>query len=296
MGTRINSQQKQALSWSVKQRLEFIEFRLYWEEKINRSDLISFFGVSVPQASADFSKYQEIAPRNMLYDKSQKFYYASDAFNPILIKPTSEQYLLRYFAVKSGILTPEHSFLGFFPPTETVPVPRRRVEPNILKDILRSMRKHLSIAIEYQSMSRTESLTRWISPHALGFDGFRWHCRAYCHIDNIFKDFILGRISNIAKEKKTDIDPLTDVEWETYVTVRIGPNPELDENRKRAIEYEYGMQNGETAIFLRKAMALYLLSNLNFSEKQKEQQDNIYHKKHIVLLNPEEFKDELALI
>jgi hypothetical protein len=43
-------------------RLEFIEFRLFWEGVLNRADIIDYFGVSVPQASNDLSRYQELAP------------------------------------------------------------------------------------------------------------------------------------------------------------------------------------------------------------------------------------------
>ena len=39
------------LKWGVERRLEFIEFRLFWEGGVNRADLIEMFGVSVPQAS-----------------------------------------------------------------------------------------------------------------------------------------------------------------------------------------------------------------------------------------------------
>ena len=60
--------------WSVERRLEFIEFRLFWEGGVNRADLIDAFGISVPQASKDLSLYQERAPGNVVYDKSAKRY------------------------------------------------------------------------------------------------------------------------------------------------------------------------------------------------------------------------------
>ena len=53
------------LRWGVEQRLEFIEFRLFWEGGVNRSDITRYFGVSVPQASKDLSQYQAIAPDNI---------------------------------------------------------------------------------------------------------------------------------------------------------------------------------------------------------------------------------------
>lgn len=40
---------KSELRWGVAQRLEFIEFRLFWEGRVNRSDLMEQFGLSVNQ-------------------------------------------------------------------------------------------------------------------------------------------------------------------------------------------------------------------------------------------------------
>lgn len=39
----------------VERRLEFIEFRLFWEGGVNRADIIEMFDVSVPQASKDLT-------------------------------------------------------------------------------------------------------------------------------------------------------------------------------------------------------------------------------------------------
>ncbi|MES2390903.1 MAG: hypothetical protein V4555_04635, partial [Acidobacteriota bacterium] len=41
--------------WGQERRLEFIEFRLQWEGRVNRSDLVNYFSISVPQASLDFA-------------------------------------------------------------------------------------------------------------------------------------------------------------------------------------------------------------------------------------------------
>ena len=81
------------LKWGVERRLEFIEFRLYWEGGVNRSDIIEAFDVSVPQASKDLTLYQERAPHNAVYDKSAKRYVASNEFQPCFLKPDAGQYL-----------------------------------------------------------------------------------------------------------------------------------------------------------------------------------------------------------
>ena len=48
---------KKGVNWGVERRYEFIEFRLYWQGRINRSDLMEVFGISVQQASKDLSNY-----------------------------------------------------------------------------------------------------------------------------------------------------------------------------------------------------------------------------------------------
>jgi hypothetical protein len=41
------SNDRSELRWGVEQRLEFIEFRLFWEGHVNRSDVMTQFGLSV---------------------------------------------------------------------------------------------------------------------------------------------------------------------------------------------------------------------------------------------------------
>ncbi len=58
-----------SVRWGIERRLEFIEFRLFWEGHVNRSDLMAAFGISINQASADLNRYLGMAPGNMVYDK-----------------------------------------------------------------------------------------------------------------------------------------------------------------------------------------------------------------------------------
>jgi len=63
------SNDRSELRWGVEQRLEFIEFRLFWEGHVNRIDVMQQFGLSVNQASSDLSRYIGLAPNNMDYDR-----------------------------------------------------------------------------------------------------------------------------------------------------------------------------------------------------------------------------------
>lgn len=68
------------LTYAVEQRLRFIDFLLYHYGTLNRSAIMDYFGVSMPQASTDIRDYLDIAPNNAIYDKSEKTYKRSETF------------------------------------------------------------------------------------------------------------------------------------------------------------------------------------------------------------------------
>ena len=45
------------LRWGVRRRLEFIDFRLFWDGRFNRSDLAHTFGIS---AAAGVSRHRAV--------------------------------------------------------------------------------------------------------------------------------------------------------------------------------------------------------------------------------------------
>ena len=172
-------QEASELRWGVERRLEFIEFRLYWEGGINRSDIMERFGVSVQQASKDISRYQELAPRNMEYDKSEKRYFAAAHFGPRFLKPDPDQYFSQLQAVATHAVSPEETWLSMIPEFDSLPLLHRRVDPEFLRALLVAIRNNRALEILYQSMNpnRPEPIWRGISPYAFGSDGLRWHVR-----------------------------------------------------------------------------------------------------------------------
>src|SRR5262245_19352365 len=99
------------MRWGVEKRLEFIEFRLFWEGGINRADIMERFGVSVPQASKDLSLYEEKAPGNLVYDKRQKRYLASSVFEPVFLKPEAHRYLSQLRSLSDHETEPDETWL-----------------------------------------------------------------------------------------------------------------------------------------------------------------------------------------
>lgn len=256
------------MRWGVEQRLEFIEFRLFWDGEINRSDITRRFGISVPQASADVGQYKEQAPENIRYDGSKKRYFATDAFKPRLLKPNAERYLVQLKALADRVIDVHETSIGFCPEAESMPVPTRRVDPAILKGIVAAIRDRSAIDIQHRSMNlrREEMMWRTVTPHAFGHDGLRWHVRAYCHIDRIFKDFVLSRCQEVGARQPAGAKPEADTEWHTYLDVILEPNPKLTERQRRTIAFDYDMPEGRTTVRVRRALLYYFNKRLRLDE------------------------------
>ena len=254
--------ERSELRWGVEQRLEFIEFRLFWEGHVNRSDVMEKFGLSVNQASSDLNRYIGLAPDNMTYDKSQRTYVRDTKFTPIFNKLDAGRYLAQLRAVADGILDHEDCWMAGLPNYDAAPTPARGVDPVILRSVVGAIRRSEAIEVKYQSLSRPEPCWRWIAPHAIGFDGFRWHTRAYCQIDQMFKDFLLSRIISTRSVEASEITEEADEDWQEHVTLEIGPHPELSESQKTVIALDYGMRGGKAKIKVRRALLYYALKRL----------------------------------
>ncbi|MBO6884212.1 MAG: WYL domain-containing protein [Marivita sp.] len=273
------------LNWGVERRYEFIEFRLFWQGRINRGDLMDAFGVSTQQASLDLNAYIEQAKRNLVYDKSLRTYLRGKLFKPKYLKPDAEEYFAQLRAVDQALVSAEQSWISFFPSFGATPAPARGVAPETLRDVLAAIREPAALQVTYQSMSRPEPSARWIEPHALAFDGFRWHARAFCQNDQLFKDFLLSRIVEVGGQGPVTAEPSSDDAWHTEVVLEIGPHPDLSDNQRRAIEMDYGMEEGRAQIAVRRALLFYALKRLGLDTNPaaRRPQDQ-----QIVLLNRDE--------
>ncbi|MAW85533.1 MAG: WYL domain-containing protein [Phyllobacteriaceae bacterium] len=250
------------LRWGVEQRLEFIDFRLFWEGHVNRSDLMSQFGISVNQASTDLNRYIGFAPDNMVYDKSARTYVRSSNFKPQFLEPDAGRYLAQLRSVADGILDRDDSWIANLPPYAATPTPVRGVNPVTLRSVVGAIRRSEAIEVKYQSLSSPKPRWRWIAPHAIAFDGFRWHTRAYCLTDNCFKDFLLSRMIEIRGTCESEVSAEEDFDWHSEVTLEVGPHPELSDTQAKIIALDYGMRGGKAKIKVRRALLYYALRRL----------------------------------
>ena len=134
------------------------------------------------------------------------------------------------------------------------------------------------------SRERADPMWRRMTPHAFGYDGFRWHARAYCHLDKKFKDFLLPRILQVRESGEPGASTDQDRQWNEIFDVEIGPHPDLTPSQKAVVAKDYGMKNGRAILRVRYAMLFYVLKRLGLlgdAAKQSRQTQ------HIVAINHE---------
>lgn len=255
-------------AWSPNQRLKFIDAKLYWEGRINRADLVEAYSISVQQASADFSAYNDAAPNNLLYDPRLKGYISSDSFRPLFEVSTPGAYLAE-LATGGGFDEPTGKWTT---PVQTLPRLERKLDSSVVRAVLSAIRSASCIEISYHSMSKPEVSKRWIEPHSIATDGDRWHVRAYCHMRTAFLDFVLARIGAVGERKKAAFTREDDLDWESHTTVVFEPHPNMEPSQRAFLEHDYGMQDGTLVFQVRNAMLFYLL--IRYGRQESSEPDN----------------------
>jgi predicted DNA-binding transcriptional regulator YafY len=156
----------------------------------------------------------------------------------------------------------EAPWIGEAPAVGLMPANARAIDSKRLRDVLQAIRDGEAIEILYQSFSKPEPEWRWIAPHALGFDGIRWHARAWCLRSSRFKDFSLARIQGSRAAMPFALDPKSDRDWLESIDITVVPDPALSAAQRKAVELEYGMKDGRLKIPVRRAFLTYALRRL----------------------------------
>jgi hypothetical protein len=246
-------------------RLELIDFRLAWERRVNRSDLTSTYGVSIPQATLDFARYQELHPKNAEYDRSAKEYVPQRTFAPAY-DTSSIDSLLKLSRDRSSGCEVSPSPAGWLPAVESVPLPRMRRPEQILRAIIDAMRGESGIEISYQSMTSPSARVRTITPHTLIETSGRWHVRAYCHKRDEFRDFVLSRVGATHAQKPSGKSKSLDADWNALTELHLVPLPELHPDQRAAVAEDYEMEDGLLRLSCRRALTFYTLLTLGVEE------------------------------
>jgi predicted DNA-binding transcriptional regulator YafY len=281
---------QQTLKWEQRQRLTLLEATVFWSGEVSTNALTESFGISRVQASKDLSLYQALCPSNIRYDKFLKRYVIEEAFKPAFMDGTASEFLQILKVQRNGTSGALLTLINNLPAVEIVDPVFRQINQTILQTVNQAIVMGKEIQALYQSMSRPDPVEYQLSPHALVFDGLRWHMRAFSRTHNEFRDFVVARVLSAEFIGLTDIDPSDDLAWQLFVAVKIGPHPGLSESQKAAIEFDYAMENGVLEHRVRAAVVSYFLKAMRIGPDDKEC-DAVTQQ--IILLNRDELKNYL---
>lgn len=247
------------LNFAQKQRLAYIDFKLYFTGVMTRSEIVAHFELGMAAATRDIKLYKDLAPYNLEYNNIDKKYYISSKFKP-LFKHDAKRTLVKLAnQISDGFdAIDTMTFPIESPSSLNVPV------IDIVAKLSQAIINKKVINITYTSLSSGVS-ERALVPHSIVDNGLRWHLRAYDRKTDSFRDFVLTRISKVVILKPKPAvheGKLEDHQWMRMVPLELVPHPS-NINHSAAIEMDFGLKNGVLSINVRAAMAGYLLRRWN---------------------------------
>lgn len=235
----------------VRLRLRWIEDRLWWVGSISRSDLVTRFEISAPQATNDFSLYQKLAPNNMQYDVKKKLYVIGELFVPLFEKD-HESWLTNSAEENEKLRCIDVATVKFL---------RRGIASEIAQVIIRSSKSKTPLRIIYQSMKTDSSVERIICPHSIVETHIRCHIRAWDFARQAFVDLVPSRILKFeSDDSKPWVEQEEDDQWNKMVEIILIPSKKLTDSQRIITERDYRMTSGRLIITVRACMVYYQLS------------------------------------
>lgn len=248
------------------QRLLLLEAILLWEGRLNNARLRELFDLSSVRSSEWIRELREQHPSWTAWNSKTRSYYATQEVyrvgrNADLRKQGDAVSLSQYLALvgipHAAPNSPSNRTIWGAFPELSVPSPR------IFALLSEAIRAHSAIEITYRSMREPSPHQRIISPHSLIRAGRRWHARAFCSINQDFRDYALGRISD-AKILGTGSERAEkdDEAWMTKVRVRLVAHPDLTPEQESLIRFEYFNNTAARVDSCRGALVGYFIQDV----------------------------------
>ncbi|MBF0240750.1 MAG: WYL domain-containing protein, partial [SAR324 cluster bacterium] len=202
------------------------------------------------------------------YHPSQRLQKSAPAFEPNLIRLESDLFLdhlrgqnLMKFYQQTG----EWDDLPFIDVDRLI---RVRPDEDVVRELVQALKGKQVLRICYQSKHDEE--TRDISPHHLVFADHRYHVRAFCHVRQKYRDFVLTRILDVQQNSKLEwISAEQDEDWNQKVVLCFRPNPELPLSAQQAMTDDFRLKaDGILKVETNAALAYYVRRELQKQDSE----------------------------
>ena len=238
-----------------RERLAYIDFRLYFLGELRRQDILDRFGVGPAVATRDITLYRNLHPENILFEGSSKTYLISNTFKPAFEHDAERVLTVLARGYGDGINTEKKALVNC-----VLPITLNQPSVSILAPISRAINRKTPVLIQYGSHSSGAS-KREIIPFTLVNDGLRWHTRVFDRKSKEFRDFVLTRMKSASVMDDSVVedheDYSQDIEWNRVVELELVPHPARA--RPEVICGDYNMENSVLKIKVRAAIAGYFL-------------------------------------
>jgi hypothetical protein len=243
------------MNQAQRERLAFIEFRLWFLGDVRRPDLIDRFGIAPAVATRDLTAYRKIAPKNIDFDGRRKVYVPTSDFRPVFAHEPDRVLSALSRGFGEGIGKASSGFL-------LCEFPLRLNKPplQVLATITRAIHQRCAVRLTYHSLNSGTS-KREVVPFALVDSGLRWHARVYDRKSREFRDLVITRMEkpvilgdNVIAEHELAGN---DIQWSRIVALELVPHPA--QPHPEIVARDFGMKNGHLILNVRAAIAGYVL-------------------------------------
>ncbi|HUX82153.1 MAG TPA: WYL domain-containing protein [Halothiobacillus sp.] len=263
-----------AIKPGMQQRAQ-LALLLRWEGLLNNKRLRDLFGVAIVRSSELIREFREQNPRCVKWDAVSRSFHATPEFYRRGQEgehrgDEATDSLSRYLALVGlphamSDDADQSVVLSAFPDLST---PNSKIFA-VLSEAARHQR---AVQIMYRSMGEPTPHERVISPHSIVRAGRRWHARAFCSKNQQFRDYALGRISEVkllneAAEKTRGDDKA----WMTEVPVRVMAHPKLSPAQEQVIRFEYFNGTAARVTTCRGALVNYFIQDIRAAIDPKTQ-------------------------
>ena len=249
----------ESLNQAQRERLAFIEFRIWFLGDVRRPDLMDRFGIAPAVATRDLAVYRKLAPRNIEFDERRKVYVLSEEFEP-LFEHRPERVMSALSRGFGGSLG--EAISGYL----SCDFPLRLNQPPLaeLSVITRAIHQQRAVRLTYHSLNNGPS-EREILPFALVDSGLRWHARVFDRVSQEFRDMVITRMEApvmlppgpIPNHEHRD----GDIQWSRIVELELQPHPA--QVRPEIVARDFAMAGGSLKLKVRAANVGYLLQQWN---------------------------------
>lgn len=202
------------------------------------------FRVTKNHVTKDINQYKKLADDNLTYDLVRRRYRASPTFNPVFSSKNASDYLDLLLVGLTGRGGSDLADACAVTADALPPAASASLD-SLLPVITRAINEGGAVRVEYRSLNRERPIVKTAFPRALFHTGRTWAVRVFDCEHCAFRDFVLARMLFAEQTYEREWgDEWIDDDWETYVTVKVVPNPTLSSEQAEVVADEYGMMEG----------------------------------------------------